>query len=59
MAMYPVPSPASVIHCPVHLCAVALGEDGRIASTCPECIAEAAAAWWPLAVDRRLALAAA
>ena len=42
---YPVTtSPAAFIACPRHGLAVALGEDGRIVSTCPACVRQAKAA---------------
>jgi hypothetical protein len=41
MCSYPVRSRSSVIDCPVHGFTVALNEAGRIASTCPACVAEA------------------
>lgn len=40
---YPlVHSPRSFIECPVHGVVVALGDDGRITSTCPRCLLDAA-----------------
>ena len=52
---YPVTSPASIIACPRHGLAVALGEDGRIISACPSCAAVARLAELKLAaaVDAR------
>lgn len=41
MTRYPLRTRTSVIDCPEHGCAVALGEHGRIVSTCPECVREA------------------
>ena len=38
---YPVTGRASIIECPIHGCTVALNEEGRIVSQCPECRAEA------------------
>ena len=56
---YPVTSRRSVLDCPVHNFTVALGDDGRIASTCPGCIIEARIARrrLPRIARRRLRLA--
>lgn len=41
MFHYPLTSRRSVLDCPVHEFTVAIGADGRIASRCPGCVAEA------------------
>jgi len=38
---YPVLGLASIIDCPIHRCAVALDDQGRLCSECPECRREA------------------
>lgn len=40
---YPVRGRTSILECPVHRLIVALNDEGRICSTCPECVREAAA----------------
>lgn len=56
---YPNLSRVAVIECPVHGCSVALGDDGRIVSKCPQCRQEAQRAIWRWATRRRRARAVA
>jgi hypothetical protein len=56
---YPVTSRRSVLDCPVHEVTVALNDEGRIASACPACKAEARKARARLGRRRRRALAVA
>jgi hypothetical protein len=58
MGLYPNPSKASVIECPVHRFTVALNDAGRIATTCPACIIEARLARRRWADRKRRQLAA-
>lgn len=59
MLRYPVTSRRSVLDCPVHGCAVALNEQGRICSRCPGCVREARLALRRWADRKRRALAVA
>lgn len=38
---YPSTAGSALIECPVHGCCVVLGDDGRINTKCPHCLAEA------------------